>query len=421
MDPEKALEVLTQGTEEAEIYFSREETKRIEFRKREMNSFKEEISFGYGIRVLKGGKMGFAFSNSLEAEDLERALEAMKLAKADPYHGLPDRDRRADPIPGTYDPKVPALEPEEVLEGFSSLLDPCSRYRVEPTTGSILWGVSEEALWNSHGLEVKDRGTAVYCSLHTVVPGEDVSGYAYRSSRSFDLDFGAIGEEAARLARESVSPMRIDSMTTPLTLRPDAVSDLLENALIPSFDGENVQRGRSLLAGKVGEALFPREIEIIDDGTLEGGLLSASHDGEGTRAQRTVLVERGVLKGFLFDAYAARKGKTRSTGNGLRESYASLPKITPTNFLLSGRRASTPEEGLLVHGLIGAHTANPTSGDFSVETQNAFYRGRPVKKAILSGNIFDLLSHLVGLGDDARQVGHVRTPSLEFDEVRVVG
>jgi PmbA protein len=205
-------------------------------------------------------------------------------------------------------------------------------------------------------------------------------------------------------------------METTLILKPYAAAELLQFAFAPSFSADNVQRRRSVLANKIGEELFPG-IEVIDDGAIAGGLMSAKFDSEGVKTQKTVLVSKGVLKGFIYDTYTANKGKTKSTGNAERDSYASPPRIGPSNFVLKGK--GKIGNGLVVHGLIGCHTANPVSGDFSVETRNAFLNGEPVK-AMISGNIFDLLKKCVGFGDDYKQVSFVKCPSIEFSSIKVV-
>lgn len=418
MEVGAALKLLGRGAEEAEIYYFREVARKVEVQQWEVNTSKEGISFGYGIRAIKGKRMGFAFSNALTEELLERALKAAAIAEVDRCNALPDRQEYGDG--GTFDDRIVELQPEEVVEAMPSLLEPCAREKVQPTTGFVFWTAREVGVRNTHGLEGREEATFCLASLGTVVPGKDVTAYSYAASGAYrDLDLKAVGEEAATLAAKSVNPERIERMDTDVTLRPDAVTDLLENALVPAFSADNVQRGRSLLAGEVGKEIFAPGLTVVDDGALPGGLQSGRFDAEGVRAQRKVLVEKGVLKGFLFDAYTARKAGRESTGNAERTTYATLPKIAPTNFLIEGERGV--EETFVVHGLIGAHTVNPITGDFSVETKNAFYKGKPVKKAILSGNVFELLRKVKGLGEDYKQTSAVRTPSVEFEKVRVVG
>jgi PmbA protein len=204
-------------------------------------------------------------------------------------------------------------------------------------------------------------------------------------------------------------------------LHPMAVTELLEYTLIPSFSADNVQRGRSKLGGMVGQKIFAG-FDIADDATVLNGLMTEPFDDEGVSSNRTSLVKKGVLKGFLYDTYTANKEGRKSTGNGQRSSNASLPSVGPSNFVISGDETiGNEDEALVVHGLIGAHTSNPISGDFSCETKNAFLNGKSIKKAIVSGNIFEILKSGIKFGSDVKQYSSVLSPSIEIPEIMVVG
>jgi len=141
-------------------------------------------------------------------------------------------------------------------------------------------------------------------------------------------------------------------------------------------------------------------------------------------------VEGGVLKAFLYDSYSAGKEETatKSTGNADRPGYAGIPRIGTSNLIASSRDPQNvlaeTKSGYLVTGVIGAHTANPVSGDFSVEARNVFSvedgeAGRPIRSLMLAGNAFDLLKSIKA-GTDARMVGAVVVPTIKA-EMNVVG
>jgi PmbA protein len=418
MNVEKALKILSKEAEEAEVFFSKDVTKKVEIRKGEVGIFKESSSTGYGVRIVRDKRMGFAFSNQLDERVLNIALKVAEASEKDEHLSLPGRQRYGR-VKGGFDKKIEGIGVEEALEFVKQLIEPCERQKVIPTQGAIVWTISEVEISNSHGVEGMDKGTVISAYPSTVVKEDGVaSGFYYDVSRTLDLNFSNIGKEATRLARESLHAKGIDTINTDLILKPLAVSELFENVLIPSFNADNVQRNRSFLKGKLGEAVFS-EIDIVDDGTLEGGLMTGKFDSEGVKTQRTPLVREGILSGYLYDTYTASKEDTESTGNANRDSYSSLPKVDSSNFIISGK--GEIEEGLVVHGLIGAHTSNPISGDFSVETRNAFLEGKPVKKAIISGNIFELLRKVKGFGEDYKQFSSVLTPTIQFSDVRVVG
>lgn len=416
---EKAIEFLSKRVDEAEIFYLNSSSNTVEVKSGKVDVFKENAGSGYGIRVINDKRTGFYFCNKLSNEALEKAVKISHVAQEDENSTLPQGQDYLEH--GGYDPRIDKIDADKALEFVDALLQSCDDFKVTPTSGSISWGRSEVKILNSNGVEGSDKGTSISGILSAIARDNDVStGYYYDVSRYLDIDFFNIGREASKLARESVNAQIMGSKKVSITLLPEAVSELLENTLIPCFSADSVQRGRSLLAGKIGETVFSDLLGLEDDATLDRGLDTSKFDSEGVRSQKNVLVKEGVLEGFLYDSYTASKGATESTGNAFRHSYAVPPGVGPSNIVVSGK-GGLSDDGLLVHGLIGAHTSNPISGDFSVETRNAFLDGKPVKKAIISGNIFDLLNKIVGFGKDYKQYSTVRAPSMEFEEIQVSG
>jgi PmbA protein len=204
--------------------------------------------------------------------------------------------------------------------------------------------------------------------------------------------------------------------------------------LSSALTADAVQKGRSLFAGREGQAVAGDLLQLDDDGTIPDGLDSAPFDGEGTPCRRTPLVSDGVLQGFLYDTYTGRKAGRGSTGNGLRGSYAGLPGVRPTNLVVGG--ATTPradliagiDRGVLVTDAVGVHSgANPVSGEFSVGISGLLIEGgaftTPVREVTLAGDIIGMLKNIRALGDDARWVpaGSIRTPSVLIDGMAIGG
>jgi len=418
MDIEKALNILEKLVDEAEIYYSKDENNEIVVKNGKIDTFKENVSQGYGIRVIKDKKSGFCYSTKLNEEVLYKAVKIAKISERDEFLSLPEKQKYLGK--SLFDEKILEINSEDIENFVKDLTTACWDCKAIPTFGIISFGNGQDIIYNTNGAEGEDKGTSIFCYLSTVIKdGNDVAtGFEYEISSRLDIDFFIIGEKAAKLAKTSLNAEKIDVLTTNLILKPHAFAELIENTLIPSLSAENVQRGRSLLAGKIGEELFS-DINITDDGILENGVYTSRFDGEGVARQRTKIVEKGVLKNYLYNTYTANKDNKKSTGNASR-GYSSLPDISPTNFEISGK-GKLSEEGLVVHGLIGAHTSNFVTGDFAVETRNTFLNGKPIKKAIISGNIYELLKKVVGLGKDYRQVSNVISPTIEFEEVRVAG
>jgi PmbA protein len=246
-------------------------------------------------------------------------------------------------------------------------------------------------------------------------------------SRNFDIDFLKIGASAASLARNSLNAVPIESQTCDVLLGPYAFSELVESTLLYSVTAESVQKGRSGLADKLGKQIASQKLTMVDDGLMDKGLGTSSFDDEGTPCGQTAIISDGVLESFLYDCYTAGKDKRESTGNAIRGSYTMSPKVGPHNVRLVYPRSDVfaeTKDGVYVNSLIGAHTANPITGDFSVECRNSFIvkdgqKTSPIKSMMLSGNIFEFLNKLDGMGRDDRMVGVVISPTVKVRDVRV--
>ena len=309
------------------------------------------------------------------------------------------------------------------------MLEGCSTVKeAEPVSGGVACVCGTGFVINSLGLELLETATLMQASMETIAKAGDVAtGSEFFNSRSFQPSMEAVGKAAALMARASLAGTKAESGTFDVLLKPLAVAELLEGTILSSFEADNVQKGRSSLKGRVGEAISSEGLNIHDDGLLAGGLDSSAFDGEGVPSQRTVLIEKGVLKGFLYDSYTAGKDGVKSTGNAARQGYSDVPRVGIRNLIVSSPVAYDLLEetkGYLVNGLIGAHTANPISGDFSVEARNAFRVSPgetpvPIRSLMLAGNIYDLLKN-IEVGTDVRAVGGIVTPTMKA-KMNVVG
>jgi PmbA protein len=188
-------------------------------------------------------------------------------------------------------------------------------------------------------------------------------------------------------------------------------------------------RGRSILKDKIGSKIANPTLSIIDNPLLEKGMFTSKCDDEGSASQKTDLIKNGVLNSFIYDIYTANSEGVKTTSNGLRGSYLTTPMISPTNleFKFSEMKdLSEVDSGILTTSVLGAHTANPISGDFSVEASNAFKiengeLSDPINKAMISGNIFEIMKSVEGVKSEVKQYGPYIIPKLLVHNLRVVG
>jgi PmbA protein len=309
------------------------------------------------------------------------------------------------------------------------MLRGCAAVRgAEPVSGGVACVFGEEFVVNSHGIELHETSTLMHASIDAIARAEGVAtGSEFQNSRGFQGDLEDVGRAAAEMALASLGGAKLESGTFDVLLRPLAFVELLESTLLPSFSADRVQKGRSALAGREGMTIAEEGLQIVDSGLLSGGMASSAFDGEGVPSRETVLVKDGVLQGFLYDSYAAGKSGVQSTGNAVRSGYSDMPRVGIRNLIISSPAACNLQEeskGLLVGGLIGAHTANPISGDFSVEAKNSFLiapdeNARPIRSLMLAGNIFELLKE-IRIGNDHRAVGSIVAPTVKV-RMKAVG
>lgn len=254
---------------------------------------------------------------------------------------------------------------------------------------------------------------STYCLAYLECVYDNSSGFEIEESRGL-VDFEKVGMRAGELAVMSKDPEKIEGVYN-VILSPIAVHQLLSYTLYPAFVLENVLKNRSPLT-ELGKN-YVGKITLIDDGTLPGGLFTCPFDDEGVGSRRKVIFDRGVLRGYITDFRHALMANVTPTGNCFRKEDL-YPTTEPTNVILEFDEVNQLE-GVYIHSFIGAHTSNPVSGDFSLETMNAFFNDKPVR-AMIYGNVYDLLRRVVAFGRDVRQVENTVTPSIEFESVKLV-
>ncbi len=427
------------GAAEVEAYLSENKEIAIEVRNQEVETMKLAREQGLGLRVIVAHKVGFAFTSDLSKEALEeivrQALANAREVAEDPFRRLPPPSPQY-PNLALDDPAIPDTPLEEkiklakTLEESGKTFDPrvkiCERSAYEDVQTRI-------ALVNTLGLASIYQATycGLYLSLVAEENGDQQTGFAVQHSLRFhDLNPWELGREAAGRAVRMLGAKPVTTRKIPVILDPYVAVGFL-NLLAPGLTAEAVQKGRSLFRGKVGRQVAAQKITLVDDGILPNGIASAPFDGEGSPMSRTVLIQEGVLQGFLHNTYTAAKDNTLSTGNGVRTSYKSTPEVGTTNFFIEpgnvspGELISELQEGFYVTDVIGMHTANPISGDFSVGATGILIENgeltRPVRGVAIAGNIQEMLHQADGVGNDLRFFGSYGSPTIRIARLSVSG
>jgi len=420
------------GASDAEVYAMAGKIVTVETEHGELGHAEESISIGAGIRVIVDGAEGYSSSNDpTKYEDTVRAAIACARARPrDPaLKGLAHPWDKYPEVRGTFDQRVQEIGLDQSVDIADRMIKAAKEEEGVSVTAAKFSSIMTDAvIANTNGINVEDRETVIIGYVDVIIKEKDdvSTAFEYDISRSIELDLESVGHRASKLARNSIGSQPIKEQSCDVLLGPHAFGDLLEATLLSSISAENVQKGRSGLMGKIGQPIATKGLTIIDDGLLEGGLGSSPADDEGVASQQTTIVKDGKLESFLYDLYTAGKEGRKSTGNGIRGSYSTPPKVGPRNIRFEFPRSDVLKEtdqGIYVNSIIGAHTANPLSGDFSVECRNAFIveggtLAQPIRSLMISGNIFDLLRKIDGMGSDDRPVGTIISPTVRVKNIK---
>jgi PmbA protein len=417
-----------------------QETHLVDMREGKIDTLSRGHQTGIGLRVLEKQRMGFAFFTSLGEGSLSdlagRALAVARQSHPDPFLLIPPPPPVPYPEVDGYDGSLGemnlgdrvefALRMERAAKGVGSKVSKVRHSLYQDANYSIL-------LLNSRGLAAASRGTYCSASIYVVAEekGASETGWDMQSSAFFsDLSGEEVGRRAAEQATMMLGAKTIPTHQVDAICSPAPASEFLEVLSVPLM-ADAVQKGKSLFAHRVGAEVSSGCLHLIDDGLLPHGPQSFPFDDEGVPSQRTPLIEAGVLKGFLYDSYCAAKAERTSTGNARRGGFQSPPQIRATNVLaIPGER--TPEamvqdmgKGVLILSLMGMHTANPISGDFSVGAEGLWIEGgkaqHPFRGVIIAGNLRDWLESLEEVGSDLRFFGGVGCPSLRLKGLQLAG
>jgi PmbA protein len=439
---EKAVKSALQlGAAEAEVFLYSGKATSVGIERGQISKTDRIYDQGAGMRVQVNKAIGFAYTNmpnnSKAIEDvIQKALSAARASKPDPnWKSLP-QPKPYPKLPSGVDPKVLALNPGNLVDLASQMLDAAgSDKRVFAIEGGAGAGYAANAIANSNGVVGFDEATMVECSIATLAKeGNTVTPvcFEFNADRKYTVDPVWVGKEAARLTISTLKTNRAQTKTTQVVFTQFALQELLYYTLINALKADNVERNQSPFKDKLGVQVGSEVLSITDDGLLKDGLRTGVFDAEGTPHQTTPLIEKGVLKNYLYVHYTAQKLGCESTGNASRGGYLSTPSIEATNFHIhpgtktAEQLLAEVDDGLLVSSLQGAHSSNPVSGEFSVVATPAWKINKgnldyAVKAVMVAGNIFDLLKNISLVGGNERKMGQLVAPWLLVDNVRVIG
>jgi PmbA protein len=438
---EKILSLVsTLRTDASEVFLRSYTATSIEVKKQQVDAFDRAKDIGAGLRVLCNGRLGFAFTTQLSDNALKSLVQSAvtnaENTEKDPFHSLPRKMMVPHQQALIYDPEIEVLTEQEKIgrvmdmERKAFAVDPrITRIR----KASSSFSSAETLIMNTYGAEVYYRSTACSSSIEVVAEdkGESQAGSEFDVSRFYrKLEFEEVGRKAVQKALDLLGARHVESVKGPVVLEATVAQEFL-SMMASGFSAESVQKKRSLFIGKLGKDVASTAITVLDDGLREGGLGTAPCDDEIVPMQKKTVIDKGRLSLFLYNTYTANKDKTVSTGNGMRSGFKGLPGVGVTNLYIEPGRESPEaliasiDSGLYVTEVMGMHTANPISGDFSVGAVGFWIeKGRkayPVREITIAGNILDLMKQVDAVGNDLRFSGRIGSPTLCVRQLSIGG
>jgi PmbA protein len=429
---------LDKGADAAEVYFEIGRNLSLEVRKGEIETIKEAASYGAGLRVFVKGRMAFASSNDLNEKALNdtmaRAITFAKVTTADPDNVLP-YDKGMTEVSGLYDPEIARIPMEEKIDLARkteklAMKDP----RITKSEGASYEEEEDEVIIaNTNGLLKSYQSGGCGFGVSVVAEKDEQKSSGGEScQRRFYKDLKPaedIAAKAARDAYEMLDPRPVKTQKAAVIFTPDVAYALL-GGILRAVDGESVLQGASFLGKRLGQKIASELITLVDDGTRPKGMASEPFDGEGVPTQRRIIIDKGVLKGFMYNTIVAKRAGVKSTGNGRRSGFTSLPGIGPHNIYIEAG-AAKPEDivkdtkvGFLVKEVTG-YGINAVNGNFSGGASGFWVEdGKiafPVKNLTIAGTADEILNGIDMVADDPDMKRTLTAPTFRIKLLQIGG
>lgn len=415
--------VTSAGPGEVEVYVEERAVFRVTVAGGEIESLESQELKGAGLRLFNEGRVAFGYTTDLSEEGLASAAAGARdfLSCSDPdeSNGLPEPDESSSPEPDNYDAMLMRIDQrqklslarrvEEAARGFDKQVAHVRQSLYTDVLGRI--GIA-----NSGGLRRTWPFSRAYASIDLTAEknGETQSGWNSEFGVRFSsIDPAHVGREAARRAVQKLGAERAPTRRYNLVLDPVVTASLMD-AISPVLHADNVLKGKSLLATRMGQEVGSSRVTLLDDGRIDGGDRSAAYDAEGVATRCTLLIDGGVLKDYLHSSYTSMRMGTPPTGNSYRTSFTAPPRIAPSTLSLQPTGMDRDQllaeagDGIYITEVMGLHTIDPISGDFSLGaaglTLSQGRPDRPVDRIGIAGNILDLLRSIASVANDRRFV-----------------
>lgn len=431
-----------EGFSDMEVYYIDSDSFEVNIYNQEVDKYNVNKNKGLSLRAIYEGRIGYAYTEKFDEEDIEfliknvknNALETQTDVIPEFYSGGQYRELEMD-INVDIDTKKKiedAMYMERRAKEYDSRIDSVNYCLIDT-------GKGRRKIVNTRGLNLEEESGVSVAYIAVVAKDKDdvKSGSSFKVTSNYNnIDFEKLVKEACDEAINSLGAESIPSGKYKVILRRDAAATLLAT-FSSIFSGDAVQKGLSLLKGKIGKKIASDKITILDDPFLKDAPSSCSFDDEGVETYTKEVIKDGVLKTYLYDIKSAKKDGVKSTGNGFKASYKSPVVVSPTNmYIVKGtldyeEAIKRQERAIIITSLQGLHSgANPVSGDFSLAAEGYLVENgsitKPVEQITIAGNFYKLLEDVEEVLSDFELalpsgMGSYGSPSIIIKELNVSG
>ena len=403
------------GIAEYELYYEVGGSTEVDVFMHEVNEFKSSLDGGVCFRCIVDGKMGYASTQALSAEEaaavVARAMDNAKTLEAEDMVFLGEGGQVYEPLeretytlPTTEELIATTLKLQEALYAKEGVVDGCQ------SEGII--GQNKIAIYNSKGLDLSYENTMSGVVTVAVVSNgtEMEDAFKIKLGKLDTIDIEELAEKAASEARRRLGGDVAPTGQYPVLFSPEAMSSLLQ-VFSGIFSSEAAQKGLSKFAGQEGAMIASELVTLVDDPFHKENPEPINFDAEGSPTHRKNVIEKGVLTTLLYNLKTAYKAGKKTTGNGAKSGYTASVGISPYTMYLAGGDMTEEEllkkagNGVYITSLSGLHAgANPISGDFSLQSAGFMVENGEkttyVKSFTVAGNFYELLRNVVALADN---------------------
>lgn len=430
------------GIEEYELYYSASESTSVETFRHEINEFTASRDGGVCFRCIAGGKMGYASTEDLSAEQAKsvvaKAADSAALLESEEMVFLGEGGQEYEPLdiapmtlPGADKLISSALDVQEKLYAADpAVIDGCQSQCMAES--------SEIAIYNSKGLDLYYQNAVTGLVASAVVSdGKEMeNSFELKLGRLEEMDVAALAAKAAAKAKAKLGGQVAPTGQYPVVFSPNAMCNLL-SVYSGIFSSEAAQKGLSRLAEAEGEVIAAEIVTLVDDPFHKDNPMPINFDAEGSPTHRKNVIEKGRLCTLLYNLKTAAVAGKKTTGNASKAGYDGSVAIRPFTLYLENGDMSEEEllqqvgEGVYINSLGGLHAgANPITGDFSLQSAGFMIEGgvktRAVKSFTVAGNFYDLLKNITALANNcelpmAMGMTAFGSPSVRVDGLSIAG